>query len=440
MVISEFVLARKLFVGRITKELLTLMDLPLLASTSGDILEVFLVKHSLVCNQLGRFSFSSKTFRSEDKNQRSTSPSRQQFLGQVTQVVPQSSGLRTFLRGKYAAVKLYQSRELYMPKDALDIAVNAGDLVGIIQKKDPMGNTKRWFVDNGITQGFLPSHILNPIGEDPHAYDDVAAEPFVRSDEVPLITTPTKPDTKEEGVARKGVAPPPPQYPPQQQPVRKAPPVPPPVPPPPVFSQENVLKNPFNVQTKSLEEPSSSTAPLKTNPGLLPSDQRSNHSYEEIAASELAASEVPSEFSQDLSPIYEEIHGCSRSSVSSGSSSNRSNVSTNGNSSTNSSSGSSEQGRFFYSLYDFEATDTTMISTQRGQVVRVVHSTGGEWCYVEDRHANKGYVPITYLKAYHQPPQLSTAENNRENNTTNNTTTNTITTTAQLEKVNEEES
>ena len=65
-----------------------------------------------------------------------------------------------------------------------------------------------------------------------------------------------------------------------------------------------------------------------------------------------------------------------------------------------------------------------------------VHSTGGEWCYVEDRHANKGYVPITYLKAYQQPPQQSTAENN----TTNNTTTNTITTTAQLEKVNEEES
>ena len=64
-----------------------------------------------------------------------------------------------------------------------------------------------------------------------------------------------------------------------------------------------------------------------------------------------------------------------------------------------------------------------------------VHSTGGEWCYVEDRHANKGYVPITYLKAYQQPPQQSTAENNRENNTTN-----TITTTAQLEKVNEEES
>ena len=63
------------------------------------------------------------------------------------------------------------------------------------------------------------------------------------------------------------------------------------------------------------------------------------------------------------------------------------------------------------------------------QVVRVVHSTGGEWCYVEDRHANKGYVPISYLKAYQQPQQ--TTATNAENNT--------ITTTAQLEKVNEEE-
>ena len=71
---------------KFSQNYLLLFQLPLLASTSGDILEVFLVKHSLVCNQLGRFSFSSKTFRSEDKNQRSTSPSRH-LLGQVTQVV-----------------------------------------------------------------------------------------------------------------------------------------------------------------------------------------------------------------------------------------------------------------------------------------------------------------------------------------------------------------
>ena len=36
-----------------------------------------------------------------------------------------------------------------MPSDALDIGVNPGDLVGVIQTKDPMGNSNRWFVDNG---------------------------------------------------------------------------------------------------------------------------------------------------------------------------------------------------------------------------------------------------------------------------------------------------
>ena len=76
---------------------------------------------------------------------------------------PQSSGVRTFLRGKYAAIKLFQAHELYTPKTQLDIGLNPGDLVGVIQKKDPMGNTDRWFVDNGVNQGFVPSRVLNEI-------------------------------------------------------------------------------------------------------------------------------------------------------------------------------------------------------------------------------------------------------------------------------------
>ena len=96
---------------------------------------------------------------------------------------------------------MYQATENYLPSDALDIGVNPGDLVGVIQTKDPMGNSKRWFVDNGESQGFLPAHILNPIGDEAdlkcipndntanttttstsntttttHAYDDVAKD------------------------------------------------------------------------------------------------------------------------------------------------------------------------------------------------------------------------------------------------------------------------
>ncbi len=59
------------FVIDLASHLSKIFQLPLLASTSGDILEVFLVKHSLVCNQLGRFSFSSKTFKPEDRRKHS---------------------------------------------------------------------------------------------------------------------------------------------------------------------------------------------------------------------------------------------------------------------------------------------------------------------------------------------------------------------------------
>ena len=47
------------------------------------------------------------------------------------------------LRGKYAAAKLFQANQTYNPKQPMEIIVHAGDLVGVIQKKDPMGDTSR---------------------------------------------------------------------------------------------------------------------------------------------------------------------------------------------------------------------------------------------------------------------------------------------------------
>ena len=127
--------------------------------------------------------------------------------------------------------------------------------------------------------------------------------------------------------------------------------------------------------------------------------------------------------SQDLSPIYEEIHGGSRSSVSSGSGSSggvghrtigfsrlqqhsRHQVETDNN--------NQMKPKFYYSLYEFQATDqAVMLSLTKGQVVRIIPETnstlgaGGaasaglnDWCYVEDRYANRGYVPRQFLKLY----------------------------------------
>jgi len=47
----------------------------------------------------------------------------------------------------------------------LTIDINFVLQVGVVQKKDPMGSDKRWFVDNGLTQGFLPCHVLTAFGE-----------------------------------------------------------------------------------------------------------------------------------------------------------------------------------------------------------------------------------------------------------------------------------
>ena len=60
---------------------------------------------------------------------------------------------------------------------------------------------------------------------------------------------------------------------------------------------------------------------------------------------------------------------------------------------------------FSYSKYDFEATDkAVMLAMKKGQVVRILPEaealTNNEWCYVEDRDGNKGYVPRQYLKPY----------------------------------------
>lgn len=70
------------------------------------------------------------------------------------------------LRGKYASAKLFQANRSYRAQKPMEVTVQAGDLVGVIQQKDPMGDGNRWYVDIGLMQGFLPCSALSTIGED----------------------------------------------------------------------------------------------------------------------------------------------------------------------------------------------------------------------------------------------------------------------------------
>ncbi|XP_012147954.1 rho guanine nucleotide exchange factor 38 [Megachile rotundata] len=142
--IGAFAQARKLLCGKITKRYLTLCENST-QLTSQDILESFLVNHNLLWNQITRFGFAGSNPRIEETQ---------------SKWCPQSERQRTALRNKYSSDKLYVVTENVVSTSSLDMGAACGTLVAVIKKQDPMGDTSRWFVDNGVAQGFLPSKCL----------------------------------------------------------------------------------------------------------------------------------------------------------------------------------------------------------------------------------------------------------------------------------------
>ena len=61
----------------------------------------------------------------------------------------QSDTQRVFVQHKYPPDKLYKVTTPYTAADSMDISVTEGVRVGLIVDKHPMGNTNRWFVDDG---------------------------------------------------------------------------------------------------------------------------------------------------------------------------------------------------------------------------------------------------------------------------------------------------
>lgn len=111
-------------------------------------LESFLVNHNLVWNQITRFAFAGTNTRI-DENQ--------------SQLCKQTEEQRSSLREKYTADKLYVVVEDVASTSTLEVDAARGTLIGVIKKQDPMGDTTRWYVDTGVTQGFLPSQKLRPV-------------------------------------------------------------------------------------------------------------------------------------------------------------------------------------------------------------------------------------------------------------------------------------
>ncbi|KAG8040507.1 hypothetical protein G9C98_002503 [Cotesia typhae] len=147
--VRNFTKARKLFNGKITKQYL---DLPKSTTQhpSEDILQLFLINHNLLWNQISRFSFAGVNPRVEKAS---------------IDVSPQNDKQKTQLLRKYQRDKLFVVKDNLVSTSTLDLGASKGTIVAVIKTQDPMGDSSRWFIDNGITQGFMPSKILETLSQ-----------------------------------------------------------------------------------------------------------------------------------------------------------------------------------------------------------------------------------------------------------------------------------
>ncbi|XP_048399878.1 rho guanine nucleotide exchange factor 37 isoform X1 [Stegostoma tigrinum] len=75
--------------------------------------------------------------------------------------------LETLLK-KYSPEKIYQVTSNVSGNKELDLTLQRGDLVALLQSTDTRGNTNRWLVDSGGHRGFVPGGKLSPLQPGKH--------------------------------------------------------------------------------------------------------------------------------------------------------------------------------------------------------------------------------------------------------------------------------
>lgn len=88
---------------------------------------------------------------------------------QVLPEVPhQTDDHRSKLLSTYGAEELYRAKRKCNATQEHDINLLEGELVAVLEQKDPLGSTSRWFVDTGCAKGYVYSSFLkryNPAKE-----------------------------------------------------------------------------------------------------------------------------------------------------------------------------------------------------------------------------------------------------------------------------------
>ncbi|TFK16105.1 annexin A10 [Platysternon megacephalum] len=74
----------------------------------------------------------------------------------------QTESQRSKLLSIYSTESLYQAKRKCNATQEFDIDLYEGELVAVVEQKDPFGSTSRWRVDTGINKGYVYSSFLKP--------------------------------------------------------------------------------------------------------------------------------------------------------------------------------------------------------------------------------------------------------------------------------------
>ncbi|XP_073457960.1 rho guanine nucleotide exchange factor 38 [Aquarana catesbeiana] len=94
--------------------------------------------------------------------ERKLSFERKKTLSPLPELPRQTESHRCKLLSTYGADKLYQAKRKCNASQDQDIDLYEGELAAIVEYKDPLGSTSRWFVDTGLLQGYVYSSFLKP--------------------------------------------------------------------------------------------------------------------------------------------------------------------------------------------------------------------------------------------------------------------------------------
>jgi hypothetical protein len=110
----------------------------------------FQVNHKLLYDQINRFTYGGINA---------------EFSKNFVDYYLQSDVDIMTLKMKYPSNKLYIVTQTVFGATMHDLSVTKGTILGVIKTQDPMGDTSKWFVDNGLVKGFLERQYLELIHE-----------------------------------------------------------------------------------------------------------------------------------------------------------------------------------------------------------------------------------------------------------------------------------